>query len=66
MRNEIFARHGYCFNKKALRQQFETAEWYLPNAVDVTAQLTDIEKKNIVVIRRYEKYATEYGDDFGR
>lgn len=26
MRNEIFARHGYCFNKRHLRQQFEMQE----------------------------------------
>ena len=66
MRNEIFARHGYCFNKKELRQQFEKEEWYVPNTVDIKGYLTDIEKKNIALIKRYEKYADEYGDEFGR
>lgn len=66
MRNEIFARHGYCFNKKHLRQQFENEEWYVPNTVDIKGFLTDIEKKNIALIKRYEKYAEEYGDEFGR
>jgi hypothetical protein len=66
MRNEIFARHGYCFNKKNLRQQFENEDWYVPNTVDIKGYLTDIEKKNIALIKRYEKYAEEYGDEYGR
>ena len=66
MRNEIFARHGYCFKKKNLRELFEDKDWYIPNTVDVKKDLTDIEKKNITLIKRFEKYAEEYGDDFGR
>ncbi len=66
MRNEIFARHGYCFNKKELRQQFENEDWYVPNTVDIKGFLTEIEKKNIAMIKRYEKYADEYGDEYGR
>jgi YARHG domain len=66
MRNEIFARHGYCFKKKESRDYFENEEWYVPNTVDVKDKLTDIEKKNIALIKRYEKYAVENGDDFGR
>lgn len=66
MRNEIFARHGYCFKRKAQRELFEDKEWYIPNTVDVKKDLTDIEKKNIALIKRFEKYAEEYGDDFGR
>lgn len=66
MRNEIFARHGYCFKKKELREQFEDKDWYIPNTVDVKKDLTEIEKKNIALIKKYEKYAEEYGDDFGR
>lgn len=66
MRNEIFARHGYCFKKKNLRQEFEMMDWYVPNTVDIKGYLTDIEKKNIQLIKRYEKYAEEYGDEYGR
>ncbi len=66
MRNEIFARHGYCFNKKHLRQQFEMNDWYVPNTVDIKGFLTDIEKKNIALIKRYEQYAEDYGDEYGR
>ena len=66
MRNEIFARHGYCFRKKNLRQDFEMQDWYVPNTVDIKGFLTDIEKKNIQLIKRYEKYADDYGDGYGR
>lgn len=66
MRQEIFARHGYCFSKKEFRQRFENEEWYVPDTVDIRGRLTDIEKKNIALIKRYEKYAEEYGDEFGR
>jgi len=66
MRNEIFARHGYCFQRKEMRQHFEKADWYVPNTVDIKGYLTDIEKKNIALIKRYEKYADEYGDEYGR
>ena len=66
MRNEIFARHGYCFSRKDMRQMFENEDWYIPNTVDIKGYLTDTEKKNIALIKRYEKYAEEYGDEYGR
>jgi hypothetical protein len=66
MRNEIFARHGYCFRKKHLREIFEGEEWYIPDNVDIRDKLTPIEKKNLALIKRYEKYAEEHGDEYGR
>ena len=66
MRQEIFARHGYCFSKKEFRQRFENEDWYVPDTTDIRGRLTDIEKKNIALIKRYEKYAEEYGDEYGR
>jgi hypothetical protein len=66
MRNEIFARHGYCFKKKDLREAFEVFDWYVPATASIVDDLTDIEKKNIQLIKRYEQYATEYGDVYGR
>jgi hypothetical protein len=66
MRNEIFARHGYCFKRKNMRDQFEDLDWYIPNNTDIRAKLTPVEKKNIELIKRYEKYAEDYGDEFGR
>lgn len=66
MRNEIFARHGYCFRRKDTRETFEEKDWYIPDNVDVRDKLTDTEKKNLALIKRYEKYAEEYGDEYGR
>jgi hypothetical protein len=66
MRNEIFARHGYCFQNKEWRQKFQGFEWYVPNSVSIKDMLTATEKKNIELIKRYEEYAQEYGDEFGR
>lgn len=66
MRNEIFARHGYCFKKKDMRQVFENLDWYVPDNVDIKDLVTEVERKNILLIKRYEQYAEEYGDDFGR
>src|SRR5436190_22437719 len=66
MRNEIYARHGYCFKKKEMRSQFEDLDWYVPASTDIRSKLTEIEKKNITLIKRYEKYAEDYEDEFGR
>jgi hypothetical protein len=66
MRNEIFARHGYCFRKRDTRDIFEEKDWYIPDNVDVRDKLTSTEKKNLALIKRYEKYAEEYGDEYGR
>ena len=66
MRNEIFARHGYCFTKNDMREYFENENWYVPNSKDIRNNLTATEIKNIMLIKRFEKYADEHGDDFGR
>jgi YARHG domain len=66
MRNEIYARHGYCFTRKTTRQQFERFDWYIPNSTDIKKDITAIEKANITLIKKFEKYAEEYGDDYGR
>lgn len=66
MRNEIYARHGYCFSNRAMRDYFEELDWYIPDNTDIRDKLTDIERKNITLIKRYEKYSEKFGDDFGR
>jgi YARHG domain len=66
MRNEIFARHGYCFQRKDTRGIFEVYDWYIPVTTDVKDKLTEVEKKNITLIKRYEKYAEDFSDDYGR
>lgn len=66
LRNLIFARHGFSFRDKKLREYFDNIDWYMPVFSDVTKDLTDIEKKNIALLLRYEENAKEYYDVFGR
>jgi hypothetical protein len=66
LRNLIFARHGFAFRDKTLRSFFDYHSWYMPVFSDVTKELTDIEKKNINLLLRYEENAKEYYDHFGR
>ncbi len=66
MRNSIYARHGYSFKMKDMRSLFDKEDWYMPMNTDVRGELTAIEKKNEALIKRYEKYAAEFYDDFGR
>lgn len=54
MRNWIFARHGYAFKSRDLQIYFSQFDWYQPQYADVSYMLTDIEKKNIELIKRYE------------
>lgn len=67
LRNSIYARHGYSFKNLRMRTIFDTSvDWYMPVTSDVTSLLTEIEKKNIALIKRYEKHAEKYYDEFGR
>jgi len=66
IRNTIYARHGYSFKNRPLRVFFDAQEWYIPVFADIKANFTDIEKKNIELLLRYEKNAKEYYDYFGR
>lgn len=66
LRNSIFARHGFAFRDKQLRMYFEQFNWYMPVFGSVKDELTEIEKKNIDLLLRYEKNAEEYYDTFGR
>ena len=66
IRNLIFARHGYSFKGKDLRLMFESYDWYVPFTNDVKGQLTELEKTNIALLNRYEKYADKHYDEFGR
>ncbi len=65
-RNGIYARHGYSFKMKDMRTYFDGQDWYMPMHTDIRGNLTDIEVKNAELLRRYEKYAEEYYDGFGR
>jgi cbb3-type cytochrome oxidase subunit 3 len=55
MRNEIFARHGYIFQTDDMKDYFRSQEWYSPRYADVNSFLTSIEKKNIDLIKYFEK-----------
>ena len=54
MRNEIFARHGYIFQTNDMKSYFQNQTWYTPRYNDVNSLLTETEKKNIDLIKRYE------------
>lgn len=54
MRNEIFARYGYQFKTKEMRDYFKKQEGYTADFDDVQAFLDEVEKKNIEFIKKYE------------
>ena len=51
-RNEIYARHGYIFKSKDLRNYFLSQGWYEPMTYDVV--LSTIEQYNVNFIKQYE------------
>ena len=67
IRNAVYARHGYSFKNRRVRYVFDNyVEWYIPVSTDIRDLLTDIEKENIELLKRYEEHADEYYDSFGR
>lgn len=66
IRNTVFARHGYSFKKETYRQFFENADWYVPVSNNVDADLSPLEKENVALLARFEKYAEDHYDTFGR
>jgi hypothetical protein len=66
IRNTIFARHGYAFKKENYRQFFDFVDWYIPVSNNVTSALTAVEKENIKLLERFEQYAEDNYDSFGR
>jgi len=67
IRNSIFARHGYSFKTRKMRYIFDQyVEWYMPVSDDVRGQLTDVEQKNVDLLKRYEEHSTKYYDTYGR
>lgn len=66
LRNTIFARHGYAFKSKGVRQFFDGVDWYVPVSSDVGSVLSPLEKENIALLKRFEKYAQDNYDTFGR
>ncbi|CAN5611722.1 hypothetical protein BH10BAC5_BH10BAC5_01890 [soil metagenome] len=67
IRNSIYARHGYSFKNRRIRFVFDQyVDWYMPVSTDVSKELTEVEQKNIDLLKRYEQHAEKYYDDFGR
>ncbi|MBZ4188002.1 YARHG domain-containing protein [Niabella beijingensis] len=66
IRNTIFARHGYSFRNKGVRQFFDQVEWYVPVTNSIDGVLTGVEQKNVALLQRFEKYARDNYDTFGR
>ncbi|MEM6318032.1 MAG: YARHG domain-containing protein [Bacteroidota bacterium] len=67
IRNTIYARHGYSFKNRRMRYVFDNyVDWYMPLKTNILADLTDIEKQNIDLLKRYENHAEKYYDYFGR
>lgn len=67
IRNTVYARHGYSFRNRRMRYIFDHhVPWYMPVSTDIRHKLTDLEKRNIELIKRYEKHADKYYDEFSR
>ena len=52
MRNEIYARHGYIFQTRDMKEYFAAQNWYQPISSNVT--LSQIEQRNVATIKAYE------------
>ncbi|MDX1907809.1 MAG: YARHG domain-containing protein [Bacteroidia bacterium] len=66
-RTAIYARHGYSFKNRDIRNFFEGFMEYTPvTGADLRGQLTAIELKNEALLKRYEDYAEMYYDEYGR
>jgi YARHG domain-containing protein len=55
MRNEIFARHGYIFKTNEMNEYFKSQDWYEPTGGNIGEKLSEIEKLNVKLIKRYEE-----------
>lgn len=55
MRNEIYARYGYIFKSKEMQEYFNKQPWYEASRENVDKYLSDIEKANIELIKKWEE-----------
>lgn len=55
MRNEMYARHGMKFKDPAITEQFRVFKWYKPKYTSVDKFLTEIEQKNLRLIKELER-----------
>jgi len=61
LRNEIYARHGYIFKDKALKEFFGQMPWYKPEKekIDFQTEFSLNERVGIIHLKYYEKAAEE-------
>lgn len=64
LRNEIFAKHGYIFKSKDLKEHFNKFDWYKPEHENVDKMLSDIDVKNIELIKSFEAKLKGGGSNF--
>ena len=55
LRNEIYARHGRIFKDKELQKYFEAQSWYKPNPDFKDEMLSELEFKNLTMIKIAEE-----------
>ena len=66
LKNTIYARHGFTFKKEIESQFFDKVSWYIPVYDKVEEKLSSLEKQNIKLLLKFEKYANDNYDYFGR
>ena len=54
LRNAFYAIHGYDFKSQDLKEYFSGFSWYKPNPNFSESDFTEIERKNIELIRQME------------
>jgi hypothetical protein len=57
LRNEIFARHGRTFKDRWLQQYFNSLSWYKPDPNFKDSSLSEMERRNVATILKYEGQA---------
>ncbi|MBA2133687.1 YARHG domain-containing protein [Hydrogenispora sp. UU3] len=55
MRNAIYAKHGHIFASEELTEYFSRFDWYKPTKTVSYADLSEVERKNIEMIQKFEK-----------
>jgi YARHG domain len=64
LRNEIYARRGRVFKDAELQKYFIAQIWYQPNPDFKDEQLTEVESKNLAIIREAELSAISKFSEF--
>jgi hypothetical protein len=54
LRNTVYARRGRAFKSQLLAEYFSRMEWYQPDAAYTDSRLTEIDQRNIKLIRSVE------------